>query len=96
MPSQRVAHLERDGFSEYAIANSRVQTGFGHDIDPATEQFLNVQHEAGQGECASPGFEADQQVDIARIAGIATAHRPKHTNVEQTPLASEGEQFLTV
>jgi hypothetical protein len=55
-----------------AWRNSRSQTGFGDDIYVVPEEFLEIHQEPSEIEESAIVVEVDEEVNVARLGGVAT------------------------
>lgn len=65
-------------------------------VTTSTRQLLGVDQQPTQSQRADTRSQRHERVDVAFVAGVATAHRAKHPITGHTPSPSEVELFVAV
>ena len=81
---------------EHLIAERGMKAGFGHDIDSAPKEVLDIHQQPAECEPRSLGRQRNQQVDVACVVRIAPGYRPEYPNVTHSVAFGEGQDLGAV
>ena len=73
-----------------------METVFGHDLHPAVQEILHIRQKGAEREARFVRGQRNQQIDIARIAGVAPRHGPEHPDVADAVACGEREDLGAV
>lgn len=73
-----------------------MEAGFGHDIDSAAEEVLDIHQQSAKCEPRSLGGQRNQQVDVAGVVRIAPSHRPEYPYLAHSVAFGEGQDLCAV
>jgi len=85
---------QRRRLSEDTVTDTVPESCTGDHVHVAAEGLSEVHEQTTEIEKASPGFEVDQDVDVAALVGIAAGHGSEHGNVGCAALRCDREQFV--
>jgi hypothetical protein len=84
MSCNLVRSSQRHGFGQDAIPNLSTKHSFGRDVDLHVQLRLKIHQKTAKVHQAPIAIQIDQQVQVAKIASIASRDRSEHADVART------------
>jgi len=88
--------LDWDGFAQHLLTNSRTQAALRHDIDATSQEVLEIHEQAANIEDTASRRHTHEQVDIARLVGVASRDRAEDPDVRRSVVCGQLEHVRPV
>ena len=88
------ASLKEHGLAKHSVADPRLEPAFGHDIDRAIQEPLEIVLKPADVKQTAPGLHVHEKINIALSVRLTARDGPEHPEVADAMFGAEAQNLI--